>query len=844
MRDERKQAGIGDVMRYRPLVPVAVAFASGILLREYAELPSAVVLAATACAAGAWGLGAAFRLRGVGIAALYVALAAAGWLRLDWAAAPPQGQNLASLLGDEPKLVRLRGIVASDPEVQTLPAVPLAGESKWLAEPTEQTRLDLECTHLDANGEWVEVWGLVRLVDHGPPRTLRYGDRLVAVGMARLPSGPSNPGQLDAATLLRRKGIAATMSVGKGGLTLEPGGSGGIIRAIHDIRRSLRETLRTTLAPDKRAGALLCALVLGDRTEMGDDLEESFARTGTIHLLAVSGFNVAIVAWVIWLVAGLLGLGRRLSGALVLVAVVAYALVTGAPPSVVRAAVMTGAFVLAILGRRQFDPVHAVALAALVLLVLRPFDLFSVGFQLSFVAVLGIVFLTKDLAAVMRPPASLLEQVAGDEEVKWLRRFWWAAKPNLANAAAASPAASFAVAPLTAFYFHLFSPITVLVNLIAVPFAGMLTVAGFGHLALAGVSRTLAGGFAWLVRGNSLLLTLTVKLADNLPLAWVYCASPALSWVIIYYALSLVFVARRRLGLSTAKAASIWAAGALVFLFVGSSGGAPKGLEMTALDVQHGNATVLRFPDGSTVLYDCGTYGRNDVGRWAAAPALWHWGVRGLDLIIVTHADTDHLNGLPALIERFRIGQVIHSPVLGRAEAGRQLLEMLDRRRIPHQAAKAGDRFEVGRGNALEVLWPTDWSLRLRPNDQNENSLVVAVAYGGRRILLCADIQQLGATVLLHSGLDLRADVLVVPHHGCAMPNSEEFARAVRPAYAICSNRSDHLSADTLAAYKAVAARVLATCWDGAITVRIREGGLEAMGWKARTVPGRVTRDP
>jgi competence protein ComEC len=128
---------------------------------------------------------------------------------------------------------------------------------------------------------------------------------------------------------------------------------------------------------------------------------------------------------------------------------------------------------------------------------------------------------------------------------------------------------------------------------------------------------------------------------------------------------------------------------------------------------------VLRYPDGSTVVYDCGSYGRSDVGRWVAAPALWHWGVRRIDLLVASHADADHINGIPSLLERFQVGRVLYSPVLKQAKAGRQLLDLLNRRGIPHGAARAGDRVEVGRGNILAVLAPTDWTLRACPEDQN-----------------------------------------------------------------------------------------------------------------------------
>lgn len=821
--------------RYRPLVAVAVAFVLGILAREWASLPRWGVLSVGVCGVLGWAVLRLCCMPAVALGALYLAVIAAGWLRLDLAVGRMPPHHIARFLSEAPRLVKVRGVVAGEPEVRALAAMPLSGDSRGHAGEARQTRFDLDCVEVEVEGQWRGTCGRLRVVEHGVPQELHYRDEVIAIGVARLPAGPTNPGQLDSATFLRRQGIHATMSVGEGALRVERPGAGlAPRRLLYSARAYIRETLKTRLSADERTAGLLCALVLGDRAGVDEELEGAFARTGTVHLLAVSGFNVAVVAWVVWAVMALAGAGRRMSAAVVMCAVASYAFVTGARPSVVRAAVMAGAIVVGIMGRRQLDPIQSVALAAIALLVLRPYDVFDVGFQLSFVAVLGIMCLSDDFAAVLGPRKSLFARAAVEEEVSLWRRLrsWGWGKAALA--AGVSLGAWVAVFPLTAYYFHLFSPITVLVNLAAVPLAAVLTVLGFAHLGVAVVHPGVAGISALPARWTSWLLGRVVLGADSVPLGSQYCSAPALGWVLGYYVLAVVFAARRWLGLSAARAASLWVLGGLAYLLFAASPGLPKGLEVMALDVQHGNATVLRFHDGSTVLYDCGSYGRNDVGRWIVAPALWHRGVRAIDLLVVSHGDADHVNGIPALLDRFKIGHVLHSPVLRQCEAGRQLLDLLRRRGIPCTSVKAGNRIAVGDGNIVEVLWPMDWALRLRPNDQNENSLVIRVEHAGRRVLLAGDIQQVGATVLLRSGLDLRADVLLVPHHGCGLANAGEFAKAVRPAYAICSNRAEHLAPATVAAYEDVGARVLATCWDGAITIEVRRDGIEAKGWATR----------
>jgi len=847
--DETRPTSRPAPLAYRPLVPVVAAFAAGVLLREYARLPFAAVWAAAVASLAGFPLARAGRRPGMALLAVYLLVAAGGWLRLDFLAGAPAADALARHLTEEPSLVKVRGIVASEPQRAVLPSVPLAGEATWLAEEATEMRFELNVREVEAEGNWRAASGRLRVTCEGTPEDVRYGSQIVLIGFARRPSPARNPGQLDLATLSRRRGIDAALWVqvprreadrtregDESCLKVERQGCGSLWMALACAARTrLRHLSEITLGAGTRAKALLDATLLGDRMDLDEELDEAFKRSGTAHLLAVSGMNVAIVAWAAWTVASFFGLGLRASGAVVLGTTMLYAMMCGLSPSVLRATVMTAALVVSILFRRRLDLLQSTALAALAILVARPYDLFDAGFQLSFAAVAGIVCLSGDIAELLRPKPSVLERAAAAEYLSRFHRLRLWMRPWEVNAVAVSVSASLGVVPLLAYYFNLFSPVALLANLIAVPLYSFATILSIVHVGAAAVSGWLAVVPALLVRGTMAAITAVIEGAARLPMAWAYCATPKLGWIVGYYALALIFVGRRRLRLSGKSAAIAWMAGIVLCLVATGPTPRPKGLEMTALDVEHGLAVVLRYPDGSTVLYDCGTYGRKDIGRWVVAPALWSWGVRRIDLLVVSHADSDHVNGIPPLLERFRIGRVLHGPVLGQASAGAELLRMLDDRGIPHQAAWAGDRFELGRGNLLEVLNPTEWTLLHRRGDQNENSLVLRASHEGRSILLGGDLQRVGAAVLPHLPVDVHADVLVVPHHGCEMKYGDGFARAVRPTYAICSNRAEHLAPSTLTHFQDVGASVLATCWEGAVTVKIRNGEVVAESFRPRS---------
>jgi len=818
---------------YRPLMPAVVAFALGVMVGELSGLPPSVAWSAALGAATVFPVAMAWGMRRVGLGALYLLIVSVGWLWLDADAGTLPAHHLAHYVGQGRTLVRVRGTVAAEPQVVVMSGLPLSGESKWLSQSVERLRLDMAASGVEV-GEWVGACGRVRATVYNPPRGLRYGDELEATGMVFRPSPATNPGQLDMARYLRRKGIRVGLSADGAMVRVLRRGLGWWPQRVAGATRArLRRVLNESLGRDELARSLLGAALLGDRTELDEEFEESFKRSGTMHLLAISGLHVGIVAWLVWGVAALAGLGRSASGALVLAVVSLYAMMVGLTPSVLRAAVMTGALVLSIMGRRQLDLLQATALAALVVLLIRPFDLFHVGFQLSFAAVVAIVCVYGELAALLRPGERLERKLLDDAQLTRAQRLRsWLGRRAL-GAVSVSGGAWLGVFPLTAYYFHLFSPITVLANLVAVPLLTLVVVLGFPHVVLGAAWPLVGAGPGWLAAWAARGLTAVVGASTRVPLAWTYCAMPALGWVVAYYVLGLVVVGRRRIGLSGPHAAILWVAGLIACQVATFAAPRPEHFEVTALDVQHGNSAVLRYPDGATVVCDCGSYGRSDVGKHAVAPALWHWGVQRIDLIVVSHADVDHINGIPALLERFAVGHVLYSPVVERSVAGRQLIAMLRARGIAHGPAQAGDRIVVGRGNVLEVLGPTEWTLRAFARNQNENSLVVRATHGGRRVLVTGDIQVAGSASLLGTQPRPQADVLIVPHHGCAMANTPEFAKAVRPAIAICSNRADHMIPATVDAYEQAGASVFATCWHGAVTVAVRDGVLHVSPFMA-----------
>src|SRR5262249_32698806 len=359
---------------------------------------------------------------------------------------------------------------------------------------------------------------------------------------------------------------------------------------------------------------------------------DAFRRAGVYHVLAVSGFNVAILASAVFVALTFIGVGRRITAVVAMLVVVGFAFVVGAQPSVVRATIMPVLVLLALLLDREASVLNSLALAAIVVLALRPGDLHDPGFQLSFAATAGLVLAPSP-------------------------RGW------LLGAVAVSLAAQLAVLPITLSHFNQVSTLGVLANLVVVPLAGLAPVIG-----IVGVAISFASGAAAAVAFDAVWPVLIALRAvagrvAAIPGAIVHLPAPSWPAIASYVAalgLALAWWRRRlehpgawRVG-GGAVAALMVAAAMEAWPIVRPGGGR---LRVTVLEVGQGDAIVVELPDRRAVLIDAGPGGamRLDAGERVVAPHLWNRGVMRLASVMTTHADQDHAGGVAAITRLFAI---------------------------------------------------------------------------------------------------------------------------------------------------------------------------------------------
>lgn len=614
------------------------------------------------------------------------------------------------------------------------------------------------------------------------------GERVRMTGLLRPPRPASNPGGFDSVAWARREGIAGTLVLGGPSAVVPMGPAPGAMAASRRLRQRLWDRLRSAYGDED--ACVLGALLLGIREPLDEGLSDAFLETGTVHYLSISGAHVLLalgaVAWALtWT-----PLGYRTRAAVLMAAALGYAAVVGMQAPVLRAALAACLAAGAVLLNRPRAGLNAVAAAAAAIAIADPAQAHRAGFQLSFLAVTGILLLTRAFSERL---ARVLPGHPGKSP----------AARYLREGMAVSLAAWLSVLPLVARQCHLVTPVVLPANLVVFPLVaaamaggalGLLVpaLAAPGHLALAAL-RACVEGLASVPGGHA------------------YVAGAPAWFVAGWYAwlglLALTAAGKVRLGFPRTCLPGAALAAAAAACGVPR---APARWQAAMIDVGQGLCVVVRGP-GGTLLYDCGAYGRPEAGARVMAPALWALGVRRLDTVVISHGHDDHFNGLPALARRFSVGAVVRE-------------------------ARTGDRFDLGGGAFAEVRHPS--SRRDMPENDASICLRARLPCPGRRarasawlgeeadlpcpdgwadLLLTGDLEDFGTALLLAPPGDLSAEVLAAPHHGGRLGPAAALLARTRPAEAWVSAREGFPSPGTTAALASGGVRARETWREGCL---------------------------
>ena len=714
------------------------------------------------------------------------------------------------------------------------------------------------------------------------PANLRAGDRVEALLRARPPRNFLDPGAFDLHGFLARQKIDLTGSLRSGELLRlvdQPAPS--LAHRLARARGVLLAKLDSLFANQPERLAILRAMLLGDRSFVDSDVVTAFQKTAAYHVLVVAGLHVGALAVALFWLCRRLRLGLSATVIVTLLALAAYVGVVQDRPPILRAALMAALYLCARPLFRRVDLLNTIALAALIILLWKPSSLLDSSFELSFVAAaviaaLALPWMDRTSAPYRAGLAHLGDVTRDATHPPKIAQFRIELRAAICSLAARLPQRvaphtggllvapiraglrlweivllSFVIQlgmlPLLALDFHRVSLAGPISNIPAVILTGLIVPLGFLTLALAFVWSQLAFLLAKALGALAAALLAIVEWFSRRPHLSYRIPGPPLWLVVAFFAAFIClasagrFVTRTRRTRAARRAPRTpirpaeWISAlalAALSVLVAAYPFPPRvdagKLEVTVLDVGQGDSLFVAFPNGRTMLIDGGgqpgsetTGGYRsgmDIGEQVVSPYLWSRGLKRLDVVALTHAHHDHLDGLRAVLDNFHVGELW----LGRDEetpAFESLVRQARRHGVPISHEAQGTQFAWA-GVKGEILWPADPTPAGEAS--NDDSLVLRLQDGAVRFLLPGDIQERVEDGLVRDHAPVSAQFLKVPHHGSKTSSTEMFLAAVAPQVAVASvgesNPFGHPAEAIVERYRRAGVRLLRTDRDGAVT--------------------------
>jgi len=704
-----------------------------------------------------------------------------GCLRFQTSLPVVNGQHL-QFYNDKGTVV-VEGMVCTEPETRSTASI-----------------FQLSVSKLRINGAYAEVSGkaVVSVLRY---HEYHYGDVLRITGKLETPPQSDDFSYKD---YLARQGIYSIINYPRIEI-LDTGKGFKPLAWIYSLRNRLSQSLSQAL-PEPQA-SLAQGILLGQRGNIPYSLNQAFSRTGTAHVLAISGINITIVIGML-LAAGIWLFGKRYSIYiwLALLIIWLYALLTGMNPPVVRGAIMGSLFLIAEYLGRQSSASIALTFAAAVMVGIQPQVLWDASFQLSFLAMAGLIFISPYLQNWGRK--GVMAAVGKEGTAASLGNF-------ISDSFAVTLAAILATWPIIAHYFHVVSFVGLPATFFAVlALPGIIIisalVAGVGLLAP--LLAQVIGWVSWLFLSYFMIV---VRAFDALPFSSIKLEGIAIWQIWIYYALLAAIVATiyyrhqltdlfrltaSKISPQISKASGFaskvpkkWVISPLliatILVWVAILNTPDDKLHVSILDVGQGDAILIQTPSHQDILIDGGPSPRAIDLELSKKLPFWD---RTIDLIILTEPQADHMAGLTEVLRNYKVPQVFEPGIAYDSTTYQQWLSLVESQQIGHKIAHAGQQIELGDGIKIDVLHPPSPLLQGTSDDVDNNGLALRLSWNGISFLFTSDIGKEAEWYLIAQRANLSSTVLKVAHHGSLTSTSEQFLAAVNPEIAVISVGTDN----------------------------------------------------
>lgn len=566
-----------------------------------------------------------------------------------------------------------------------------------------------------------------------------------------------------------------------------------VVNSLRFAAGSLRGWIKwanSAYLPEDCAG-LLNGIVLGDASSISKDIEESFRATGLTHVVAASGMNIALIVAALWPLLRLLRLRLGVQIAILIALAGAYTIVAGMAASITRAFIMAAIALIAWLLGREKVGLNSLSLAALILLIINPFALYDIGFQLSFASTASLIMLSGPLERAMGDMPKFLREGLG-----------------------VTVAAQLGVLPIIVFYFGQISVISLVANIVVTPLAAPALIIGMVVLPALALSAKLAMPLYALLKVILKLMIVASFYLSKTPGAYLSVAQPSMYLTIAAYVVIAVlgiYLHKIRVKFRVIHVAMLLVVvtGASILWQINQSLVSPR-LEIIFIDVGQGDCALIRTPTGENVLIDSGPDERLIKRK------LETRGVKKIDALLISHAHADHMAGVEEIIDRFAVGRIMYPPTTRKAEICKGLFILAKKKGIKCTPVESGDKARLGKLELTALCSAAS-------EEGNDESAVLMASYGRFKVLFTGDASEELESRLIEAGEELDADVLKVGHHGSGSSSSDDFLSKVSPEISVISvgkgNMYGHPSGEAIARLRSAGSKIYRTDKNGDVTI-------------------------
>ena len=681
-------------------------------------------------------------------------------------------------------------------------------------------------------------------IDKKQEVNLEYGDKIFITGEFQEPQGMRNEGGFNYKEYLKSLNIYGSVKA-KNIKVIEQNKGNIFMNFTYKISDEIKENIEEFMG-EKYSG-LLIGLLLGDSSKIDENMEENFKITSLTHILAVSG---AQVSYIIVAMYSLLKrkIGIQKTRVVIIASLIFYTALTGFSPSIVRAGIMGIILMISGLVFRKNDIINSIAISLFFMLVYNPFLLENVGLQLSYLGTIGIIGFNKTIILILKNI-----QIRNRKWKYKINRKLILLISKIKEILAVTMSASLAVVPVMIYHFNLFGTYFLITNLLASIIIGPITLLGTLLVIISFISINIVKILSYILKFLIDIL-LFISSFSKLPISKIYIPTPTITFIIIIY-LSLIIslfiykvfhernpnttILRVRNLLALVKykfkqnrddvIKKIVIISIVIFLCIIFI---PRDLKINFVDVGQGDSTFIITPKNKTILIDGGgsNTGSFDVGENTLLPYILDKGYNKIDLMIISHFDSDHVGGLLTILEEIKVEKVLIAKQEEQSENYKRFFNIVKEKNIPVIVGKRGDKINIEKDLYLDILFPE--SEQIEENVINNNSLVFNIHYNNFSMLFTGDIEEIAEKRIIEitNKSRLKADIIKIPHHGSKTSSTRELLEIVLPKIALIGVGKDNLfghpSSETIDKLDELEIKTYRTDINGEIMINVNKSGI------------------